>query len=268
MPVQTIPFQPLVNKPAEGRLPLRRSNRVRWVGESDYWIAPPCQGEPDFILPLSEDSVIEVARMETTARKLSLQAAINCTSRLALRVALASTGLNPVWHPLEWPGPAVVKAPASCANLGVRFLPANWYIATLAQVAPDLARFGVIEERIDGPQYEFDGFVVGGRIEYFSPLFQHWNEAGDKILRYQRQEPPDRDWLSAARAAIKAVGIDDAPFCLEMRYDRVQGGWKLIEIHARLGEDPGLAALMSDEDPLAVIERGCARAHASGCRAG
>ena len=87
------------------------------------------------------------------------------------------------------------------------------------------------------------------------------NEAGDQILGYQRQTPPDRDWLSAARAAIKAVGIDDAPFCLEMRYDRrLRGEWKLIEIHSRLGEDPGLAALMSDEDPLAVIERACARA--------
>jgi hypothetical protein len=97
----------------------------------------------------------------------------------------------------------------------------------------------------------------------FPSLLQHWNEAGDKILRYQRQEPPDRDWLSAARAAIKAVGIDDAPFCLEMRYDHRRGDWKLIEIHARLGEDHGLAALMSDEDPLVLIERACARALAT-----
>jgi hypothetical protein len=239
---------------------------VRWVGESDYWVAPECPGEPEFLMPISEDSVLEVARMQTTARKLSLQAAINCTSRLAMRVALASTGLNPVWHPFEWPGSAAVKAPASCANLGVRFLPANWYIATLAQVAPDLARFGVVEERIEGPQYELDGFVVAGRVECFSPLLQHWNEAGDRIVRYQRQEPPDRDWRDAALAAIKAVGIDDAPFCLEMRQDRRGGGWKLIEIHARLGEDPGLAALMSDEDPLRVIERACARARATnGC---
>ncbi|HEV3078386.1 MAG TPA: PAS domain-containing protein [Gemmataceae bacterium] len=260
MSEQTIPFQAqLMKKPAEGRGPGRPASRVQWIGESDYWVAPECRGEPEFIMPLSEDSVLEVATMQTTARKLSLQAAINCTSRLALRVALAATGLNPCWHPLEWPGPAVVKAPASCASLGVRFLPTNWYIATLAKVAPDLARFGVIEERIDGPQYELDGFVVGGRIEYFSPLLQHWNEAGDKILGYQRQEPSAQDWLGAALTAVKAVGIDDAPFCLEMRYDRRCGGWKLIEIHARLGEDPGLPALMSDEDPLRAIERACAR---------
>jgi hypothetical protein len=260
MSEQTIPFQAqLMKKPAEGRVPVRPTSRVQWIGESDYWVAPECLGEPEFIMPLSEDAVLEVASMQTTARKLSLQAAINCTSRLALRVALASTGLNPCWHPLEWPGPSVVKAPASCASLGVRFLPSNWYIAALAQVAPDLARFGVMEERIEGPQYELDGFVIGGRIEYFSPLLQHWNEAGDKILGYQRQEPPTRDWVGAALAAVKAVGIDDAPFCLEMRYDRRCGGWKLIEIHARLGEDPGLPALMSDEDPLRMIERACAR---------
>jgi hypothetical protein len=258
MSKQTIPFQAhLAKKAADGRATARPTSRVQWIGESDYWVAPECLGEPEFIMPLSEDSVLEVARMQTTARKLSLRAAINCTSRLALRVALASTGLNPCWHPLEWPGPSAVKAPASCASLGVRFLPTNWYIAALAQVAPELARFGVIEERIEGPQYELDGFVVGGRIEWFSPLLQHWNEAGDKILAYQRQEPPDRDWVDAALAAVKAVGIDDAPFCLEMRHDRQRGGWKLIEIHARLGEDPGLPALMWDEDPLRVIERAC-----------
>src|SRR5438874_4756330 len=257
---QTIPFQAqLVKNPSEGKVPVRPMSSVQWVGESDYWVAPECLGEPEFIMPLSEDSVLEVASRKTPARKLSLQAAINCTSRLALRVALATTGLNPCWHPLELPGASVVKTPASCASLGVRFLPTNWYIATLAQVAPDLARFGVMEERIEGPQYELDGFVVGGRIEYFSPLLQHWNEAGDKILAYERQEPADRDWLGAVLAAVKAVGLDDAPFCLEMRYDRRRGGWKLIEIHARLGEDPGLPALMSDEDALRMIERACAR---------
>ncbi len=255
----TIPFPvEFVKRPSEGRSSPPRPGRIQWVGESDHWVAPACLGEPEFIMPLSEDTVLEVARMQTSARKLSLQAAINCTSRLALRVALAATGLNPRWHPLEWHGPCVVKAPASCANLGVRFLPANWYIAALEQVAPELARLGVTEERIEGPQYELDGFVVGGQVGYFSPLLQHWNEAGDKILAYERQEPPDGEWLAAARAAVEAVGINDAPFCVEMRYDLRRGQWKLIEIHARLGEDRGLAALMSDEDPLRAIERACA----------
>jgi hypothetical protein len=234
-----------------------RPGRVQWVGESDYWFASECQDDPHFIMPLCEDAVLEVATMQTRARKLSLRAAINCTSRLALRVALAATELNPPWRPLEWHGPSVVKAPASCASLGVRFLPTSWYISALSRVAPDLARFGVIEERVEGPQYELDGFVLGGRAEYFSPLLQHWNDAGDKILGYERHEPTDGQWLQAALAAIKAVGIDDAPFCVEMRYDTWRNQWKIIEVHARLGEDPGLPALMSDEDPLQVIEQRC-----------
>ena len=35
--------------------------------------------------------------------------------------------------------------------ISTRRLPANWYIAALARVAPDLACFGVVEERIEGP---------------------------------------------------------------------------------------------------------------------
>jgi len=231
--------------------------RIQWVGESERWIVPACAPSPQYIMPLTEDTVLDVATMRSTARKLSLQAALNCTSRLALRVALSRTGLNPEWHPLEWPGASVVKAPASCASLGVRFLPGNGYIRALERVAPDRARFGVIEKRVDGPQYELDGFVLRGRIRHFYPLLQHWNEAGDKILAYERKEPPGGEWLTAARAAVEAVGINDAPFCVEMRYDLGRRDWKLIEVHARLGEDAGLAALMWDEDPLRAIERAC-----------
>ena len=142
-------------------------------------------------------------------------------------------------------------------------MPANWYIAALARVAPDLARFGVVEERIEGPQYELDGFVVGGEVGYFSALLQHWNEAGDKILAYERLAPPHDGWLDAALGAVKAVGIDDAPFCVELRYDTGRRQWKVIEIHARLGEDPGLPDLMSDVNPLHVIERACHAPHST-----
>ena len=165
--------------------------------------------------------------------------------------------LNPRWVPLEWNGPSVVKAPASAANLGVRFLPHNEYIGYLQTIAPDLARFGVLEEFIDGPQYELDGYVVGGVIGCFHFLLQHWNEAGDTILGYERKNPATGESLEAALTAVRSMGIDDSPFCVEMRHDLRRGGWKIIEVHARLGEDPGLGELMSDEYPLNVIERAC-----------
>jgi hypothetical protein len=212
-------------------------------------------------MPLTERSVLEVARTCTSARKLPLKAALNCTSRLALRVALAATNLNPKWHPFEWCGPSVVKAPASSANLGIAFLPPSEYIGYLQAAAPDLARFGVVEELVEGPQYELDGFVLRSEVRPFCPLLQHWNEDANKILGYERKEPPGREWLDACLAAIRAVGITDAPFCIELRHDVRRGGWKIIEINARLGEDPGLASLMCDKYPLDVIAEACAAAH-------
>jgi hypothetical protein len=230
---------------------------IQWLGESRHWEVPACAGVPRFVMALTERWVLETATLATPGRRLGLRAALNCTSRLALRVALAATNLNPRWSPLEWHGPSVAKAPASAANLGVRFLPHNEYIGYLQAVAPDLARFGVVEDYIDGPQYELDGYVVGGEAGWFHPLLQHWNEAGDAILGYERKEPSVGGIREAALAAVRAIGLDDSPFCVEMRYDPRHEAWRVIELHARLGEDPGLAALMADEYPLNVIERAC-----------
>ena len=232
-------------------------NIVQWVGESDHWTVPQCPECPRFVMPLTERCVLSVATMVSPSRKLSLQAALNCTSRLALRVALAGTTLNPQWAPLQWPGPSVVKAPASSANLGVRFLPPNEYIQHLQAVAPDLARFGVVEDFVNGPQYELDGYVIGGVAGCFHPLQQHWNDAGDAILAYERKEPAGKEWVEAVLTGVRAVGINDAPFCVEFRKDLRRDQWKIIELHARLGEDPGLAELMSDEDPISLVERAC-----------
>lgn len=230
---------------------------VHWIGESPYWTVPPPSRDARFVMPLTEEAVLKVATMETSARRLSLQAALRCTSRLAMRVALAPTGLNPRWRPMEWEGPSVVKAPASCASSGVRFLPASEYIAALEKAAPELARFGVVEEWVEGPEYEVDGYVVGGSIGHFAPLREHWNEPRDRIVRYERATPPGDRWRDAVDAAVKAVGLDDAPFCVEMRYQTSTRAWRVIEIHARLGEDERLASLMSEEYPLQVIERAC-----------
>jgi len=230
---------------------------VQWIGHSEQWVAEEHQGFPGFIMPLAERFVFDVATMKSPARKLPLAAAVNCTSRLALRVALAVTGLNPRWRPVELFEDSVIKTAASAANLGVRFLPPNEYIGHLAAIAPDLGSLGVIEEKVDGAQYEVDGFVIGGEVRPFHPLLQHWNEAGDRILGYERQRPPSSDWLAAVSAAVKAVGIRDAPFCIEMRWVVQLGKWRVIEIHPRLGEDPGLAAFMCDDNPLEVIERAC-----------
>jgi hypothetical protein len=230
---------------------------IKWLGESEHWTVPECGTEPGFIMPLTERRVLCVAGMSCQTRKLSLQAGINCTSRLAMRLALASTSLNPAWKPWEWNGPSVVKAPASSANLGVRFLESNEYIEYLKLAAPDLARFGVVEELVDGPQYEVDGFVIGSRVSCFCCLLQHWNEERDRIIGYERKEPGWSAWREAVMTSVKLLGINDCPFCVEMRYSLRHAEWRIIEVHARLGEDPGLDKLLADEYPLSVIEREC-----------
>ena len=222
---------------------------IIWLGESDEW-KPLRRDAGEFLMPLVEESVLDAAQSLFDGRRLSLTAAVNCTSRLALRVALSTTDLNPAWQPFVWQ-PGVVKAPASCLNLGVRFLPENEYIDRLRGAAPALAGCGVVESLITGEAWELDGWIKRGRIGFFHPLRQEWNDGGDKILGYRR-DAPHSGLFEAVQIAVAAAGLNDSAFCAEMR--RSADGWKLIELNARLGEDAGLAQLMSDTDPLAVIE--------------
>ena len=204
-------------------------------------------------MALVEDAVLQVGARRDGTRHLTLVAAVNCSSRLALRVALATTGLNPDWWPYRFGGSRkrrVVKAPASALGSGVReFGHLIEEVEELELYAPELAQFGVVEEYVDGEQYELDGFVVGGRLTFFQPLRQEW--VGGRIVDYRRADP--RPGLHEAVAtAVRAVGLDDSPFCAELRH--AAGRWVLIELHARLGEDEGLAEQMWDSCPLRAIE--------------
>jgi hypothetical protein len=228
---------------------------VEWVGESPFWTPGPRHGHrARFTMPLVEDAVLRVAAMNGRTRHVSLPAAINCSSRLALRVALATTGLNPEWWPFHFGGaakPRVLKAPSSALGSGVRhFRERIEEVAQLEAVAPELAQFGVVEELVEGAQYEGDGFVLGGKVTFFHPLAQSWRD--ERIVAYRRCDPP-AGFHEAVGRALRAAGVDDAPFCAELRYQGRR--WVLIELHARLGEDAGLARKMWPSGPLRAIER-------------
>jgi hypothetical protein len=227
---------------------------VAWIGTSRWWNPPAANGNPPaFTMALVEDTVLQVGAGRDATRHLSLAAAVNCSSRLALRVALATTGLNPDWWPYRFGGSAkrrVIKAPASALGSGVRqFGHPIEEVQELELYAPELAQFGVVEEYADGDQYEVDGFVVGGRPSFFHPLRQHWR--GERIVAYRRTDPPP-GLREAVATAVWAAALDDSPFCAELRYSA--GRWVLIELHGRLGEDEGLAAQMWDSCPLRTIE--------------
>ena len=144
----------------------------------------------------------------------------------------------------------MVKAPSSALGSGVRhFGDVIEEVAILERYAPDLAQFGVVERLVEGEQYEADGFVLGGQLRFFHPLHQTWRDR--RIVAYRRCEPPP-GLRAAVAAAVRATGLDDAPFCAELKH--YDGRWTLIELHARLGEDPGLEQAMWDLPVLDVIE--------------
>lgn len=226
---------------------------IRWLGQHGYWSRYVPQTEnsrPQFLMPLGEYDVLRVAFDPEPLRKLSKAAALNCISRFQFRTILDGTGLNPAWHPVPWLGDAVLKAPASAMNSGVYRLFGNEETDLLQKYSSELARFGVIEEWIPEPQYELDGFIVGKKLSFFYPLLQTWK--GESVAGYERREPPQPGFVEAVARAVQAVGLDDCPFCAEARWHK--GGWKIIELNARLGKDPGLAEMLADRNPLEVIE--------------
>src|SRR5271156_4040917 len=155
---------------------------IHWVGESKIWNIPQATTPYRYALPLVEEQVLPVAfdPVFSNFTRLSKACAINCVSRIAQRVALATTGLNPKWVPYPW-FPGVAKAPASCQNNGVQFFDLTEHVWLLEEYAPELARIGVHEEKLVGEAYELDGARINGRLLFFTPLRQHWNSNFTKI---------------------------------------------------------------------------------------
>jgi hypothetical protein len=89
-------------------------------------------------------------------------------------------------------------------------------------------------------------------IKSGTPLYQEWNKDDTQILLYTGHLPPPDGWEYTMGTVLQAIGINAGPFCIEARYAR--GAWRVIEVHARLGEDPRLVPLLP-EQPLHVISR-------------
>ena len=220
---------------------------IYWIGNSENWdkpVHPNGNMVDSCVFPLVEETVLEVAfsPLYSGYKRLSRGAAINCTSRFALRCALPKE-LNPTfahWH--GFTDGLVVKAPASCQNQGIGFALPNEYSRRLSDYTPFIdtkAGTGVVEQYIPGPQYEADGIVIEGKVYILAWVQQRGNNG--EISSY--------NWLEAALApveeietAVKALGLDNCPFCFEMKRPNALMGWKIIDAHARLGEDRRLWA--------------------------
>lgn len=238
---------------------------IYWIGNSENWDKPRHSSAGNMVdsyaFPLVEETVLETAfsPLYMGYGRLSKEAAINCTSRFALRMALPAE-LNPEWmDTLEHFGlffdGLVVKAPASCQNQGIGFALPNEYSRRLAQYDPEMAVRAILEEYIPGPQYEADGIVVDGRVHLLAWTRQE-GENG-KIVRYRSSNLIEAP-AEVIEIVVKALGLDHCPFCFEMKRETLdhdlgwgktlseQGQWKIIDAHARLGEDRRLWTNQAD----------------------
>jgi hypothetical protein len=93
---------------------------------------------------------------------------------------------------------------------------------------------GIVQEHLDGPQFEISG-VVGGRGQgyWFPPLLQTWDV--NTITNYA-EIPHDQSIEFFARSVVHRLQLQWCFVCIELRRDRA-GGWRAIEVHCRPGDD-------------------------------
>lgn len=190
----------------------------------------------------------------------TLETAIICTDRLSQRKALEKTRLNPNFllssdrnikeNLSNIKFPIVLKKPASARSEGVRiiydgqelsrFNLNNWattrQMYRLRQVGFKPDYNFLIEEFVEGENWEVDGISRGKVTHVFQPLKQTWSKAGEKIIKYEAAVPPP-GLIDSAIKAVEASGIKWSGWCVELKGD--VNNWKVIEVNARLGEDGG-----------------------------
>lgn len=236
---------------------------VTFFGNPTYWKNIPRAEKPDFAFSLTDDVVLGTASHDYRhLKRISQPAALACTSRLALRVLLGQTKpcLNPSWETFKFPSENfVVKGSVSTLNLGVRFFAYEDQLESMKSMlrtfTEDLDNRGMIEEYIQGEQFEVDGFRWNGNTEFFYPLHQTWDRKTNKILEYNRVTDYHIDFKlkMAATSALDAIGLDNSCFCIEIKLDEKLRPY-IIEIHARLGDDKNLEQILWPTPPLQHIQ--------------
>lgn len=220
------------------------------------------EADPRLIIPLSEDAVVPVALAGAhlgpeRCRTVPKAAALAVTHRLALRRALEPHGLNPPWsrwgQPLPSGPPWVVKSDSSWLSLGVEVIEADTDLeAAQARVSrkaylardrlvpwmiDDLEFSGLYESFVEGPQFCVSGIVREDVEHVFAPIRQVWDLQRRFIFRYELATEHMADLETVGVVAARALGLRWCAFNFEVR--GVPGSWRVLDAHARLGEDDG-----------------------------
>lgn len=135
--------------------------------------------------------------------------------------------------------PQIVKSPISTGSKDV-YLVQNKFeleknIRKISKLYPD--QNILLEEYLDGPQYNVEILVHKGNINIVAIVKQHITKkikfivTGYEIL-VNLQEDLYRSLYMAVESIIKDLGVTNAACHLEIRH--VKGNWKLVEINSRI----------------------------------
>lgn len=160
--------------------------------------------------------------------------------------------LSPLWAvdrlPAS-PGPWFVKAPASTLSQGVAKLfragqlrkqkqdvwRNNPLLQSLLEQGWEPGYQVVVEEFIEGLQWEVNGVVANGRVVVLGEPIRHtWR--GRSIVRYEQTTEWRDELRGAVVQTVQDLGLDWCAFCIELR---MAGGRPVvIDAHCRPGEEP------------------------------
>lgn len=225
----------------------------------------------DFVVPMTEEAILASAYIneQLDFPGLSLTSAMNCVCRERQRatIDLVDPELNPKWmradslQTMDW-SPCIVKAGSSTLSYGVKKACPDTLVLAIQEVRQsayyELARTArvlgvkpitIIEEYIEGEQYEISGIVGanGEILHWFNALHQSWDSG--RILKYQPALWPDTIKLrKLVEPVVRAFDFVNCCFNIEVR------GNKIIEIQPRLGEEGGeYESLISSKSSTQVV---------------
>lgn len=228
------------------------------VKEAGEFIASEAKGF-DRLFAMCEEAVLPVGYANTSLGLpgVDLELALSITNRYLLRQKIEAVGhdaWNPFWRRLtlteaqqeDYPWlPIVLKAPSSTSSYGVKVLKEHTQRLDLCveevgrQAYPyvdRLKQFGspvvyMIEQYIEGDQFCVNG-VSRNQTEHLFEVVKHqWT--GDFITSYQTVK--NLKLQDMAQELADSLGLSWCGWNMEFRGQ--DGEYKLIDLHARLGED-------------------------------
>lgn len=201
---------------------------------------------------------------------ISPQTAVLATSKLRQRERFAEAGVpqprHAVCHSVEEATgaarelglPVVVKAPDRQGQKGLTLVGEEGELEAAVATALAAARSGLVlvEELVDGPEVTVNGFFLGSSLTSLTITDRSVSEPPAFGVALAHVWPPGRadGAVEAARAAARAVGIEEGPIYVQLRL--APDGPRVVELAARVGggHDAELceAALGVDLNALAI----------------